>query len=459
MTQENKKGQHRPVYTFLYNVLLALVSPILLLWLAYRLLVRGKSQEGIWERMGVFPADVQAICASGDPVVWFHAASVGEVAAAEPIIGEFALREPLVRIVVSTITPTGRRRAEQMRSRHEIGIMYFPFDVPFVVQRVFSQMNPVAFVMVETELWPNVLAEAHRRGVRVAMVNARLAGRSWSTGRFLKPLYAWMLGAVDIICAQSKVDAERFVALGAAPSRVEVAGNSKFDQSFPDAGEARAMKWRSDFGFGPEEPLLLAGSTHADEEDQILQLYQQLRVEFLDLQLIIAPRHPERADEIEALIRQHGYDVTRRTRVVAGGEAAPTGAQSAIARVGLLDTLGELASVYTAADVVFVGGSLARIGGHDILQPLAQGKAVVFGPHTHKSRDTTELALRDGVACQVRNAEELLVRVHELLTDERLRERLKLESPQWIRTYAGASVRCAENLAELLQNDAHVEDG
>ena len=454
MEQRTPKQPYQPVYTFVYNLLLALASPFLLLWLAYRLLVRGKSQEGLWERLGAIPADVLAMCQSGDPVIWFHAASVGEVAAAEPIIAAFALREPLARVVISTITPTGRRRAEQLRSRHEVGIIFFPFDVPFVVQRVFSQLNPSLFVMVETELWPNVLAEAHRRGVKVAMVNARLAGRSWSTGRYLKALYRWMLSAVDLICAQSKVDAERFVALGADPSRVQLAGNSKFDQSYPDAGEARAHKWRTDFGFGLEAPLLLAGSTHADEEEQILQVYQQLRVEFLDLHLIIAPRHPERADEIEALIRQHGYDVTRRTRVVAGAAAEPGATQSAVARVGLLDTLGELASLYSAADVVFVGGSLARIGGHDILQPLAQGKAVVFGPHTHKSRDTTELALRDGVAYQVRNAEELLLRMHEMLTDAALRERLSREGPEWIRTYAGASERCADELAKLLEGAA-----
>lgn len=459
MEQMTVKEPYQPIYTFIYNLLLALLSPVLLVWLAYRVLVRGKSQEGLWERLGGVPSDVAEMCGSGSRVVWFHAASVGEVAAAEPIIAAFLVREPTARIVISTITPTGRRRAEQLRARHEVGIIFFPFDVPFVVRRVFSALNPSAFVMVETELWPNVLAEAHRRDVKVAMVNARLAGRSWSTGRRLRPLYRWMLSAVDLVCAQSKVDAERFVALGADPSRVLIAGNSKFDQSFPDAGEARAMKWRDDFGFGLEEPLLLAGSTHAGEEELILQVYQQLRVEFLELQLIIAPRHPERADEIEALIRQHGYDVIRRTRVVAGVPVEPGVAQSAVARVGLLDTLGELASLYSAADVVFVGGSLAKIGGHDILQPLAQGKAVVFGPYTHKSRDTTELALRDGVAYQVRNTDELLLKMHEMLTDETVRERLSREGPQWIRAYAGASERCAEELARLVHTEHPGSEG
>jgi 3-deoxy-D-manno-octulosonic-acid transferase len=329
--------------------------------------------------------------------------------------------------------------------------MFFPFDVPFVVQRVFSQLTPDLFVMVETELWPNVLAEAHRRGVKVAMVNARLAGRSWSIGRFLKPLYAWMLSAVDIICAQSKVDADRFLKLGADERSITIAGNSKFDQNFPDAGDARAAKWRSDFGFGLDDPLLLAGSTHPGEEEQILEVYQALRVEILGLQLIIAPRHPERGDAIETLIREHGYEVVRRTRIVAGEQSPPSVADSAIARVGLLDTLGELASLYTAADVVFVGGSLANIGGHDILQPLAQGKPVVFGPHTHKSRDTTELALRDAVAHQVRNTDELLLHIHEVLSDDQLRERMVHAGPEWINTYAGASVKCATALSELIE--------
>ncbi len=443
--------QHdKPYKTWLYNLLLALLSPLLLVWLLWRLLVKKKSAEGLSERLGALPENIRKLCDTADPVVWFHAASVGEVAAAEPIIAAFRIQEPLAHILLSTITPTGRSRAEKIEG-HVDGIIYFPFDLPFVVRRVLSQIKPDLFVMVETELWPNALAEARRRGVKVAMVNARLSGRSWTSGRFLNCLYKWMLDSVLLICAQSELDAERFVKLGAAPPRILVAGNSKFDQNFPVISAAQADKWRHDFGFDLQDRVLLAGSTHPGEEQQILHVFQQLRSEFGDLQLIIAPRHPERGDAVETLIREMGYEVVRRTRVLAqDAEPVPLVAESAVARVGLLDTIGELASLYSAADVVFVGGSLANIGGHDILQPLAQGKAVVFGPHMHKTRDITELALREQVVFQVNNAEELLLKIAELLNDEAERRRLAAEGPSAIEKYAGASQRCALELAELL---------
>jgi len=457
MNTPAQQQPYKPYKTWFYNLLLALLSPLLLLWLAWRLVIRKKSREGLAERLGSLPEDILELCNTTDPVVWFHAASVGEVAAAEPIIAAFRMQEPLAHIILSTITPTGRARAEKIEG-HVDGIIYFPFDMPFVVQRVLSQIAPDLFVMVETELWPNALAETRRRGVKVAMVNARLSGRSWNSGRFLGCLYKWMLDGVWVICAQSELDAERFVKLGAAQERVLVAGNSKFDQNFPIISSAQADKWQHDFGFGLEDKVLLAGSTHPGEEQQVLHIFQQLRTEFGDLQLIIAPRHPERGDAVETLIREMGYDVVRRTRVLAqDAEPVPLVAESAVARVGLLDTIGELASLYSAADVVFVGGSLANIGGHDILQPLAQGKPVIFGPHMHKTKDISELALRENVAFQVRNAEELLLKIAELLTDEQELLRLAAEAPTMIEKYAGASERCALELAQLL--DAGTAEG
>jgi len=451
MEEHPQVQPYRAYKTWLYNLLLALASPVLLVWLAWRVLIMKKSREGLRERLGQLPSAIVALCSSGDPVVWFHAASVGEVAAAEPIIAAFRAHEPLAHVILSTITPTGRARAQKIEG-HVDGVMYFPFDIPLVIQRVFSQLKPQLFVMVETELWPNALAEAHRRGVKVAIVNARLSGRSWQPGQFFRGLYRWMFAGISIICAQSQVDAERFIKLGASPERVIIAGNSKFDQSFPMISPAEADKWRQDFGFGPGDKVLLAGSTHPGEEEQVLHVFQQLRGEFANLQLIIAPRHPERADAVEAQIRESGYDVTRRTRVVEREQATPPAVQSPVARVGLLDTIGELASLFSAADVVFMGGSLAKIGGHDILQPLAQGKPVVVGPYMHKTKDITELALRHNVAYQVHNVGELLHRIHQLLTDDAEVARLAVEAPAMIGEYAGASLCCAVHLAELMDN-------
>ena len=446
------KRKIRPYKTWLYNLLLALVSPVLLLWLGWRMLVQRKSSDGLSERFGVLPQELVKRCQTDDPVVWFHAASVGEVAAAEPIIAAFRRHEPLAQIILSTITPTGRARAQKIEG-HIDGLMYFPFDLPFAVHRVFSLLQPQLFVMVETELWPNTLAEAAHRGTRVAMVNARLSGRSWTHGRLLRGLYRWMLGNVSVICAQSEADAERFVHLGAPAERLQIAGNSKFDQNFPVADAAQADKWRHSFGFALTDRVLLAGSTHPGEEEPLLHLFQQLRTEFDDVQLIIAPRHPERADAVEALIRQCGYEVTRRTHVLAGEvEPVGTGGQSAVAHVGLLDTIGELASLFSAADVVFMGGSLVSIGGHDLLQPLAAGKPVIVGPFMHKTRDIMDLALREKVVFQVRDLDELHVMAVELLAEADERERLAVEGPAMIARYRGASEACARALEELLND-------
>jgi 3-deoxy-D-manno-octulosonic-acid transferase len=454
MDTGSQPAEYKAYKTWLYNLALVVLLPLLGVWLVWRMLFSKKSREGLGERLGNLPDEVVGLCKGEDPVFWFHAASVGEVAAAEPIIAAFRMREPLARVIVSTITSTGRERASKLEG-HVDGIIYFPFDLPHVVQRVFSKLNPSLFVMVETELWPNALAEARRRGVKTAMVNARLSGKSWNVGRFLKPVYRWMLEGIEVICAQSELDAERFVELGAARERVLVAGNSKFDQNFPPAMAAEADKWRHDFGFELGDGVLLAGSTHPGEEEQILHIFQQLRGEHGDLQLIIAPRHPERGDAVEELIRESGYEVVRRTRVLAAeGPERAVGERSAVAGVGLLDTIGELASVFSAADVVFMGGSLAKIGGHDILQPLAQGKPVVFGPYMHKSRDITELALREGVAFQVDDSDGALRKIDELLKDDSERARLAVAGPVAVEKYRGASERCAAELAELVQNSS-----
>lgn len=450
--------EDQPGYRYwLYNLALAIAIPFLIVWLVWRMVILGKSREGLRERLGRIREQLRRLCSTDDPVVWFHAASVGEVAAAEPIIAQFRLKEPLARIILSTITDTGQQRARKISGSVD-AVMYFPFDIPFIVRRMFDALNPDLFVMVETELWPNALAECRRRGINVAMVNARLSGKSWKIGRRIAALYEWMLESVDVICAQSDTDADRFRALGAKNDRIAVTGNSKFDQDFPALSEVRAAKWKQDFAFGADARILLAGSTHHDEENQILQVFQDLRTEYGDLQLIIAPRHPERGDAIEELIRENGYDVCRRTRVQEGLQHPAEIARSAVVSVGLLDTIGELASLYSAAEVVFVGGSLANIGGHDILQPLAQGKPVIFGPHMHKTQDVTDLALRDGVVFQVADSEELLLKIHDILQDDELRESLKTRGPEFIEKYAGASEKCAAELSGLLaglERDIH----
>ncbi|MGD9496737.1 MAG: 3-deoxy-D-manno-octulosonic acid transferase [Armatimonadota bacterium] len=434
----------------LYNILLVLALPVILLYVFYRLVGGSKALEGFGERIGGIAARVAGL-QGDDPIVWVHAVSAGEAAAAAPVVRAVRVAEPMARVAISTITQTGR---EMVDSRHldPDALFYFPFDFPVIVNRVLDLVRPDVLVLVETEIWPNLLAEARRRGIRTAIINGRLSDRSFARARWLRPLFAWMLSNVDIICAQSQEDADRFIALGADPARVAVTGNSKFDEQFPSVTEAEISKYRQDFGFGREDPVLLAASTHEGEEEIILKAFTRLRVTHADLQLVIAPRHPERGGRVEQIVRDHGYAAYRRSRALASGGSdplAPTGGAQVC--VAVLDTMGELARLYAIATVTFVGKSLAVGGGHNILQPIALGKPAIFGPMMQNFRDTAAICLREGVGFQAANEDELVAQIERLLTSEGDLALVAARGPAVIAKYAGASQRNASHVLELLQ--------
>jgi 3-deoxy-D-manno-octulosonic-acid transferase len=435
----------------LYNLLLVLLLPLLALYLLYRLIEPRRRLTGLGERFG----NIQAATAGledSDPVIWVHAVSAGEMAAVAPVIRELRLREPLARIALSTVTATGREMVGKLGLDLD-ALFFFPFDLPGIVNRVLAAVRPDVLVLVETELWPNLLYAARRRGVRVIVVNARISDRSYPRARALRPLYAWMLGNVDRICAQSQEDADRLLALGADPARVTVTGNSKFDEQFPAVKQADISKFRQDFGFAQDAPVLLAASTHEGEEELILRAFTRLRVTHADLQLVIAPRHPERGGRVEEIVHEHGYGAYRRSRALnAGGEdplAPPRGAQCCVA---ILDTMGELARVYAIATVAFVGKSLVRGGGHNILQPIALGKPAIFGPHMENFRDIAAICKREQVGFEVANLDELVAVIDRLLTSEGDLALVAARGPAVIAKYAGASQRNAERVVELLED-------
>ena len=435
----------------LYNLLLVLLLPVIALYLLWRLAVQGKSWEGLGERFGMLPDSIKALKDSEGPIVWVHAVSVGEVAAAEPVLRELRLAEPTAQIVLSTTTPTGRRMAEKLNLDLE-GLIYFPFDFPLITDRVLGAIRPDLIVLMEAELWPNLLAAAQAANISVAVINGRISDDAYRKNRLLRPLFAWTLSNVDLICAQSEEDAQRFVTLGASPSAVIVSGNTKFDEDFPFVPPEEQAKWRQDFGFPQEAPVLVAGSTHPGEDEQILDACDQLHAKHPDLEVIIAPRHPQRGDDIERLVGEHGYATYRRSRVlaeIAAGQELDL-SRGAQVRVVILDTIGELSRVFSVATVVFMGGSLVPRGGHNILQPLAQGKPVIFGPYMHNFRDITNLALREDAAILAANSTELVDAVDRLLSSEAEHELYQAKGQALLQKYAGASRRAVTELARLL---------
>jgi 3-deoxy-D-manno-octulosonic-acid transferase len=360
---------------------------------------------------------------------------------------ELRLAEPTARLVLSTTTPTGRALARRKNLELD-GLFYFPLDFPGISERVLAALRPALIVVAETELWPHLLATARARGVRTCIVNGRISGRAFPRYRLFRPLIAWTLSQLDLLCVQSDLDRERFLALGADPARVAVLGNSKFDENFPQVPPEETAKWRQDLGFAQDQPIFMAASTHPKEEELVLHCFHELHARMPELGLLLAPRHPERGDAVEALITSYGYACCRRSR----GPACEPTAPDARAQVALLDTIGELTRVFSVATVVFMGGSLMPVGGHNFLQPMAQRKPVVFGPYMQNSRDLTELALREGAALQVRNAEELTETVRRLLHSEADRNLLVVKAEALLARNAGASHAMVERLRPLLES-------
>ena len=431
----------------LYDLVVIILLPLGLLYLLWRLIIKGKSADHLAERFGFLPPALQMLGKSDDPVVWVHAVSAGEVAAVEPILHWLRQAEPSAHLVLSTITPTGRALAQRKGLELE-GLFYFPLDFPGIPERVLSTLRPDLIVVAETELWPHLLATARERDVRTCIVNGRISDRAFPRYRLFRPLMSWVLGHVDLLCVQSDLDRDRFLALGAPPDSVAVLGSTKFDEDFPSVPPEETAKWRQDLGFDQDQPILLAASTHPREEEIVLRCYHELHARVPELGLLLAPRHPERGDAVEALITSFGYSCRRRSRPPAEGEAPPADAR---VQVAVLDTIGELTRVYSIATVVFMGGSLVPVGGHNFLQPMAQGKPVIFGPYMHNSRDLTDLTLREGAALQVRGAEELTATVDRLLHSETDRNLLAVKAQALLARNAGASRAMVERILPLLE--------
>lgn len=424
------------VIPFAYNLVLLLLSPALALLLARRLLA-GKSREGWSERLGRAP---DSIGPERGRRAWVHVASVGEFMAATPVLKAYRERRPDDQIIVSVITPGGHEVASAQKGKLVSEVFYCPFDAPFAVRRAMRRVRPDLFVVLETELWPNLLHQARQSGARVLLVNARISDRSLGRYRRLRPLFRWVLANFHALLAQSERDACRLVEIGAPPERVRVLGNAKFDQA-PDAlAPAAARALRAELRMAEAAPVLVVGSTRsADEEALVLDAYREAARVVAGLALIHAPRHVERAEEVMGLMRERGLEPVRRTAL-----AAATGP----VRHLVLDTFGELERVYALADVAYLGNSLLPPGGgQNLLQALAQGKPALYGPYMANFRDIAALAESAGVGFRVADAGELARRIVEMVSDAPGREELASRAQAMVRAHRGAAGRYADVMA------------
>lgn len=389
-------------YDLLLHFALVLMMPLFV----WRMIFLQKYRAGLRQRLGLFP-DGFFSAIKGKRPIWLHCVSVGESIAAVPLARALKERYPDTPLVVSTVTDTGNRVAREKMPFAD-AVFYLPLDLFWVVRRVVRLIAPEMFVVVETEIWPNLFREFSRAGVPVALVNGRISDHS--AGRY-KAAAFFMRHALDGVSGfgmQSPLDAERIAAAGAEKGRIDVTGNIKFDQPELVMSEAERVALRHSLGLRANERLLLAGSTHEGEETAVLDAFINIRQRHSDLTLLLAPRHPERFARVEEVLREKGLACVRRTKA-AGREGEP---------VILLDTMGELGKLYAVCDVAFVGGSLVDTGGHNLLEPAGWGKPLIFGSHTHNFREIAEKLLAAGGGCRVEDAAGLQQAFEDLLLPE-----------------------------------------
>lgn len=424
-----------------YNALLRLFFALSLPWFAVQVARREKYRAGIRQRLGRYPSPLRDAL-RGRRRVWIHAVSVGEVLAALPLVKALAEALPGHRVVLSTVTLTGQRVAREKAGGWATAF-YFPLDLPSAVRRAFDLVSPDFVAIVETELWPNFIAEAARRGVPLAVVNGRISDRSFRGYRRARFLLRRILPSIRRFSMQTVLDAERIVALGAPAERVAVGGNMKFDCGLLPAGEEETRGARLALGLEAYAPVIVAGSTHRGEEEAVLDAWDAARRESPETALVIVPRHPERGEEVQALCERRGAACVLRSRHPAGARV-PAGA------VLVADTIGELTAIYRAATLVFVGKSLVGGGGQNIIEPASLGKAVLFGPSMQNFREAAELLLRARGAVQVADARGLAESVVALLADAPLREELGRRAAEAMAGSRGATRRNLELLRGLV---------
>lgn len=400
------------------------------------LFLKKKWHAGYSFRLGKIPEDLANNLKSSRNI-WIHAVSVGEVLAITDLIERLWKAYPNDQIVCSTVTKTGYELAKgQLRGKALV--IYAPLDFSWVVKKFVSLMKPRIYIAAETELWPNLYLTLNRHGVPIIQVNGRLSEQSYKGYRRLSVLTKKVLACVNLFCMQSQEDAQRIMALGADHERVEVVGNLKFD-NLEQVGFSRL----SDFGFQPTDALLIAGSTHPGEEEIILSIFKKLSVEFADLRLVIAPRHIERTEEIIRLVTSNELTAQKLSECF----DQPKTAESVV----VVDTIGQLRTLYSLATVVFVGKSLKGGGGQNMIEPASFGKATLVGPLTHNFKDIVAIFLKNDALLEVNNEEELLNEIRVLLTDTEKRVSLGQAAKSVVDRYRGATTKTAEKISAMLE--------
>lgn len=420
-----------------YDLIFLLIA--LIYFVSY--LFRGKFHRGFISRLGIIPEGLNL-----NHPIWIHAVSVGEAVSVKGFIENLRKTYPEKKLVISTVTPGGNKIARTI-AKNEDFITYLPLDFSFTVRASIDKIKPSLFIIVETEIWPNLISYLFSKNIPIIVINGRISDRSFKKYLLVKWLLKPLLSKINLWCVQSSVDAQRLITLGLAEDKVKVTGNMKFDNTDcrDSISDRDGKELKIKIGLEPDMKLLVAGSTHIGEEEILLKVYKKLLSGFPRLKLLIAPRHPERSRQIEKIAGRYNFlpvCISQISSALSNGALDSAGRiplrpihprsklQGTLGRCGInllsviynqqqvfiLDTIGELMSFYQIADIVFVGGSLIKKGGHNILEPASLAKPILFGSYMFNFRDITELFLKNNAGIHVRNEEELYAAIKDLLS-------------------------------------------
>lgn len=376
--------------------------------------------------------------------IWIHAVSVGEAKAAQPLLNRLRGAFPDKKFVLSTVTKTGNKVAKKIVLPQDL-LIYLPMDLSFAVRKFLDAINPCCFIIVETELWPNLILELSERKIPIVVVNGRISKRSLKGYSILRPLFKHTLSKVNLFCMQTNKDAESIVGLGAPVERVRVVGSVKFDIATHGASEKTREEiqvFSKILGISPYSQLIVAGSTHKPEEELILRIYKILFAQYSRLRLLIAPRHIERSPNIERLVRNFGLEPALFSKL--------SSQKPADDKVIILDTLGQLNLIYSFATIVFVGGSMVDKGGHNLIEPAVFSKPIIFGPYMSNFQDIAQLFVEKEAAMQVKDEKHLFEACADLLRNPGLRNELGQKARQMVESSKGATERHTQLIRNLM---------
>ena len=423
------------LYNVLLTLLLILVSPYLLV----RSLIQKRFRKGLSQRMGFFQN------LSFESPIWIHAASVGEVLCSIPLLKKIKNEFPRLKIVLTTMTSTGNETAKT-RLPEADQVLFVPIDHPLIMRRTIKKIRPSLLLLAETELWPNLLRSCGRKGIPIVLFNGRISQKSFQRYLLLKFFFKECLRYVSLFLMQTEEDRIRIIEIGGESQKTRVVGNLKFDQTFSSFTQETMVEIAKILGLQGKENILVAGSTHSGEEEILVNLYKELKKMDPHLVLILAPRHLERLEEVERVLKKESLSWLRRTSLPLGAGRSDQEQPEVI----LLDTMGELMGIYSLGTVVFVGGSLVPVGGHNPLEPLFFKKCVLFGPYMFNFLEISSRLIEAGGAIQVSGKEDLFSQMKRLLFDEGARKGVGEKGYQFLQKHQGATARMFEEIKPFL---------